>query len=201
MSRSATYQRVFRPTIHGTAFRPGPPLRIAIRWICTWADFRPVLHPSCFGKKFRCRPLAGSNPSTRGRVPRAVAIRFAIGRRGASLPQYGMEGSSQNRMVVIVTAGGGPEASGRMRQALGSEAAAGEETASAFFGTGRVVATEADVCAGTSSTRSRSVRVCPRSRLGEREMIARSGDPGSSPHPQMGADAGSRLEPASRIVR
>jgi len=55
-------------------------------------------------------------------------------------------------MVAVVTAGGGPEASGRMPEILGREDAAGEGTASAFFGIGRVAAAEVDVWPGTTST-------------------------------------------------
>jgi hypothetical protein len=52
-------------------------------------------------------------------------------------------------MIVIVMAGGGPDGSCRMPEILGREDAAGEGTASAFFGRGRMVAAVMDVCPGT----------------------------------------------------
>ena len=118
---------------------------------CASAGFRAGLPISCFEKR-GCRPLAGSDPSTKERVLSAVAIGYAIGRRGAWLARARSRERSLSGMVVIVTAGGEPEASGRMRQALGSEAAAGEGTGSAVFRTGKMVAGEVDVWPGTSST-------------------------------------------------
>src|SRR5687767_12464871 len=71
-----------------------------------------------------------------------------------------------NWMIAIVTTGRGPEASGRVPGILGRSAAVGEGTGSAFFGGGRIGAAEADACPGTTSTRSRSVKVCPRRSFG-----------------------------------
>jgi hypothetical protein len=55
-------------------------------------------------------------------------------------------------VMVMVMAGRGPDGSCRMPEILGSEDAAGEGTASAFFGRGRVAAAEVDVRPGTTST-------------------------------------------------
>ena len=80
----------------------------------------------------------------------------------------GFDGPS-NRMTVIVTAGCGSDGERQDARILGSAAAAGEGAASAFFRrgrTGRIGGPEADDRPGTSSTRSRSVRACPRRRPG-----------------------------------
>jgi hypothetical protein len=107
-------------------------------------DVPAVRPPSCFSKS-GCRPPAGSNPSTKERVPGAVAIRSATGRRGASLPHVRRCEKSQSWMFAIVMAGGGPNGACRMPEILGREDAAGERTASAFFERGRMVAAEVEV--------------------------------------------------------
>jgi hypothetical protein len=149
-----------------TAFQPGPastdrdqvdavPLRIP----------GPVRHHLPV-KESGCRPLAGSNRSTKGSVLPAAPIGFGCGRRGASLSHEPCRWMSQHGMAAVVTAGGGPEATGRMPKILGRAAAAGAGTGSRFLGTDRMAAAEVDAGAGTSSTRSRSVDVCPRRGLG-----------------------------------
>jgi hypothetical protein len=93
------------------------------------------------------------------------------GRRAASRPCVRLRQRLPGWMIAIGTSGRGPEgkaASGRMHQVLGRSAAAGEGTAIRVFRErqhrggeirmGRFVAAEVDACAGTSSTRSRSVR-------------------------------------------
>jgi hypothetical protein len=70
---------------------------------------------------------------------------------------------SPYRMAARAIFDRGPEALGRVHQALGSSVAAGEGTGSAFFRRGRIVAAGVEACPGTSSTRSRSVS-CARAR-------------------------------------
>ena len=81
-------------------------------------------------------------------------------------------GTSQHWMAAIVMAGGGPEAPGRMQGSLVEGPLPARGRHRGFFGRGRMVAAEADVRAGTSSTRSRSVSACPRRGLGRRRTTA-----------------------------
>jgi hypothetical protein len=55
-------------------------------------------------------------------------------------------------MDALVTTGRGADGGRQDARILGREAAAGEGTASAFFGRGRMAAAEVDACRGTSST-------------------------------------------------
>ena len=117
-------------------------------------------------------PLTSSPGTNADAVP--APARAAMGRRGASLPHGRTWERLPGWMVAIVTSGRDADGGRQDVRILGSEAAAGEGTASAFFGrgsTGGMAAAEADACPGTSSTRSRSGEACP-CRKAERRTAA-----------------------------
>ena len=116
------------------------------------ADIRPVLHHPVIEKN-RMPPPRRQQPRCHGSLAPCGSgpIRNQPSRRApparAARVDRGLTGGLRSRRPDADRT-----ASGRVHQALGSKAAAGEGTAIRFFWRGSIVAAEADACRGTSST-------------------------------------------------
>jgi hypothetical protein len=136
--------------------------QIAIRWMPCLGKFPRSAANTLPRKKRGCRPLAGSDGSTKERVAGAGAVRSAIESRGAWLSEGRCSKRSRNWVIVIPddwrrgrrrAAGcADPWQRGGCRRGDGIRVFQGRQNAGGGGGCVR----------GTSSTRSRSVEACPR---------------------------------------